>query len=82
MGSARTHSLSSIALLAFGILFLGFGAGFLTTDLLLSRVGKNSFLQLSAGGVRAKRMSAIKKAIEKGKNEYEFEVSGFRPILK
>ena len=82
MGSARTHSLSSIALLAFSVLFLGFGAGFLTTDLLLSRAGKNSSLQLSAGGVRAKRMSAIKKAIKKGKSEYEFDVSGFRPMFK
>ena len=81
MGSSRTHTLS-LVLLVFGILGFGFGVGFLATDLLLAKRNKNPYLRFSAGGVMAKRMSAIKEAVKRGTNEYEFQVSGFRPILK
>ncbi len=81
MDSARTRTYA-IIFLALGVLAFGFWVGSLTTGLLLAKRNRNSDLPFSAGRVMSKRMSAIKKAINEGRSEYEFEVSGFHPVLK
>lgn len=71
----------------YGIILLG--AIFLASGFWLGFFGakqvwhKNSkpLLQIGANNIMAKRMQAINQALKKGKKEYEFEVTGFHPIL-
>lgn len=83
MESARTHSFPLI-LIAFLFLALGFLVGFCAIHLSIRwRNNKEINQPLLMGGntIMTKRMQAIRAAQKQGKDTYEFEVSGFPPIL-
>jgi len=65
-----------------GVIFLalGFGLGFFGTKQVLYKHSKPR-LQIGANNIMAKRMRAINQALQQGKKEYEFEVTGFHPLL-
>ena len=80
MDSPRAHT-PALIFLGLAVLALGFCLGSLITGFLLAK--RNRAADFEAGStVMSKRMSAIKKAVREGRSDYEFEVSGFQPVLK
>ena len=80
MDRSRTHTLS-IIFSALVILAFGFCLGSLATGFLLAK--RNSHPNIEAAStIMSKRMSAIKKAIREDRSDYEFQISGFQPVLK
>ena len=80
MARTRTHTFS-ITILGLAILAVGFGIGSLITGYVLAE--RKSDPNIEAGSkIMSKRMTAIKKAVKEGRDDYEFEISGFHPAAK
>jgi hypothetical protein len=63
---------------------VGFFVGSVIVNVSLSgklKKGGNLYPGIVANTIMTKRMLAIKEAVKKGKNTYEFEISGLHPIL-
>lgn len=82
MEGPRAHSFLIVAVL-FLFLALGFLAGFYSVNLAASINAKNGLSQplIGANSIAVKRMQAVNAALKSGRDTYEFEVSGFHPII-
>lgn len=82
MEDTRTYTLRIIIVCGLA-LAVGFLIGLYSVRLLVGRVdkGAKSNLVISGNTIMTKRMQAIKEAQKKGKDTYEFEVTGFHPVI-
>ena len=80
MESPRAHTFPVII---FSFLFLGCGFGGVHLFYKNSQVKKDAsrIYGIYGNNIMTKRMQAIKAARKDGKEEYEFEVAGFYPVL-
>jgi len=70
-------------LISLTFLAFGFSIGFYSTNIAMAKIAKRNYRNFGKGGntIMTRRMQAINQALKEGKDTYDFEVTGFRPIL-